>query len=106
VCTGEKSKQEYARRVRHIAMFFQGKKKQVLIGLEKEMHRHAKLLEFETAAEYKRMIFSLNHIKDTVLLDHGIKDASATSASTRRRPYRVEAYDIAHISGTAPPFRI
>jgi excinuclease UvrABC nuclease subunit len=100
VCTGEITREEYARRIRHIALFFQGKKTQVIRGLEREMHRHAKALEFEAAAEYKRMLFSLKHIKDVMLLDHTIKEVSARSASSRRRPYRIEAYDIAHIFGT------
>lgn len=100
VCTGEIGKAEYARRIRHIALFFQGKKAEVMRGVTREMRRHADALEFEMAAEYKNMLFSLQHIKDVTLLDQSIKKISAQSASSRRRPYRIEAYDIAHISGT------
>ncbi len=100
VCTGEISKEEYARRIRHIMLFFQGKKSQVQRGLEREMHAHAKRLEFETAGEYKRMISALRHIKDVSLIDTEIKEASKRASRTRRAAFRIEAYDIAHISGT------
>lgn len=100
VCTGEISREEYLRRIRHIALFFQGRKRQVLISLNREMKRYAAELEFERAAEFRQMIFALQHIKDTMLLDNSVKEFSAQTARTRRRPYRIEAYDIAHISGT------
>lgn len=100
VCTGEITREEYARRIRHIALFFQGKKSAVARGLRAEMHRHAKNMEFETAAEYRQMLFALEHINDVSLLDNSVKEVSAKSAKSRRKPYRIEAYDVAHISGT------
>jgi excinuclease ABC subunit C len=63
------------------------------------MHAHAKLQEFEIAAEYKRMIFALLHIKDVSLIKEEVREASQRSARLRDKAYRIEAYDIAHISG-------
>ncbi len=99
VCTGEISQKEYAERIRHIKLFFEGKKAQVLKGMEKLMRAHAKLQEFEIANEYKKSMFALQHIKDVSLIKEEIREASHRSARIRAKPYRIEAYDIAHISG-------
>jgi excinuclease UvrABC nuclease subunit len=99
VCTGEISEKEYGERIRHIKLFFEGKKGLVIKSLERHMHAHAKLQEFEIAAEYKRMIFALLHIKDVSLIKEEVREASQRSARLRDKAYRIEAYDIAHISG-------
>jgi excinuclease ABC subunit C len=99
VCTGEISEKEYGERIRHIKLFFEGKKGLVIKSLERHMHAHAKLQEFEIAAEYKRMIFALLHIKDVSLIKEEVREASQRSSRLRDKPYRIEAYDIAHISG-------
>jgi excinuclease ABC subunit C len=99
VCTGEISQKEYAERIRHIVLFFEGKKRQVIKGLEKLMHAHAKAEEFEIANEYKKSIFALQHIKDVSLIKEEIREASHRSSRLRAKPFRIEGYDIAHISG-------
>lgn len=99
VCTGEISEKEYGERIRHIKLFFEGKKRLVIKGLEKLMHAHAKMREFEVANDYKKMIFALNHIKDVSLIKEDIREASGRSARLGVRVYRIEGYDIAHISG-------
>lgn len=99
VCTGEISEKEYAERIRHIKLFFEGKKGMVIKSLEKHMHAHAKLQEFEIADQYKKMIFALLHIKDVSLIKEDVREASRHSARLREKAYRIEAYDIAHISG-------
>ncbi len=90
---GEKT--EYARTIRHITLFFQGKKQQIIVELKREMMRAAKHHAFEEAGEIKRRIFALQHIQDIAL----IKDDSRIYRDEKR--VRIEAYDIAHLGGEA-----
>ena len=99
VCSGEITSKEYEEILRNIKLFFDGKKAMVMKRLKVAMQQHAKLYEFEKAGEYKRMIFALQHIKDVSLLDQEIREVSQRSSKKRGRAYRIEAYDIAHISG-------
>src|SRR3989338_3916141 len=98
-CTGEISQKEYAERVREIALFWGGKKVTLLRHLTRLMHEHAKQFAFEAAGECKRAIFALRHIKDVSLVSEEVRVASRKSATMRRKPFRIEAYDVAHISG-------
>lgn len=87
------SKAEYARTLRHIKLFFQGKKQQIIKELERDMMKHAKLEEFEEANVLKKRIFALTHIQDIAL----IKADSKIYRDEKR--VRIEAYDIAHMGG-------
>jgi len=87
------SKAEYARTLRHIRLFFQAKKQQIIKELERDMMAHAKLQEFEAASMLKKRIFALNHIQDIAL----IKADSRVYRDEKR--VRIEAYDIAHMGG-------
>jgi excinuclease ABC subunit C len=102
VCTGEISRKEYAKQIKNIVLFFEGKKKQLVKNLEKQMKSFAKKREFEKANLTKRTIFSLKHIQDVAL----IKDKSisadglpAQSGALLQGEFRIESYDIAHMSG-------
>lgn len=99
VCTGEITKIAYRKRINDIELFFEGKKKILLSRLNREMHNHAKKLAFEEAEECKRMIFALQHIRDVSLISADIREHSHITSRTRSKPFRIEAYDIAHISG-------
>ena len=92
-CINAISKQEYAKTIRNIILFFKGRKKALIKNLEKEMKSLAKAREFEKAAIVKSKIFALKHIRDIAL----IKDSRFQILDSS---YRIEAYDIAHISGT------
>lgn len=87
------SKHEYQRTIRHIKLFFEGKKHQIIKELEKEMMLLAKQEEFEAANSVKKRIFALTHIQDIAL----IKDDSRIYRDEKR--VRIEAYDIAHLRG-------
>ncbi|MSU44661.1 hypothetical protein EXS45_00545 [Candidatus Nomurabacteria bacterium] len=102
----------YKQNIRNIILFFLGKKKQILINLRKEMKEYANLREFEKAGELKRQIFALHHINDIALLKSESSPFFSplrSSLSTGRDPRglkkertlasRIEAYDIAHMSG-------
>jgi excinuclease ABC subunit C len=97
VCTGEVSKADYAKTVRHLKLFFNGKKGEVIKSLEREMKRLAKNKEFEKAAKMRNQIFALNHIRDVALIKD--KPSPSFAEATEGHPFRVEAYDIAHTSG-------
>ena len=83
------SLEEYKKNIRNIKLFFQGKKKDIVRKLEKEMKEFAKRKEFEKAGEIKRQIFALKHINDVALLKEE-RESFFT---------RIESYDIAHLSG-------
>lgn len=82
----------YARTIRHLRMFFEGKKTKLLGELEREMKRYARAKEFEAAAEVKRQVFALQHINDVALMKRTPQEGFA--------PFRIESYDVAHTSGT------
>jgi excinuclease ABC subunit C len=93
VCDGAIDKNEYARNIRHISLFFKGKKKAVLKDLEKQMKSLAKEQEFEKAQGIKRQIFALEHINDVAL----ISDDFLSKTNTTKQ--RIEGYDISHFGG-------
>jgi len=92
-CIGAISKKDYAKQIRHISLFFQGKKKQLLTSMEKEMKKYAKAKEFELAESTKRQIFALNHIKDVSMISEDLYDRA------ERTGVRIEGYDVAHMAG-------
>lgn len=92
-CTGEISSKDYAKTVRHLKLFFEGKKSQLLKTLEKEMKNYAKNLEFEKADKIKKKIFALNHIRDVALIKKDL------IPEEKKEIFRIEAFDIAHLAG-------
>ena len=77
-----------------LAQYFSVKNKTIIRELKKKMNDHAKRLEFEEADKVKKTIFSLEHINDVSLIKRDIEEPTT-------KGYRIEAYDIAHISGTS-----
>ena len=109
VCTGEVSREEYQRTIRHIKLFFEGKKKMLMRELEREMKRAAREERFEDAGKYKRQMFALQHIQDVALIkdEYRVPARVSSSALDPTDPafvphgIRIEAYDIAHMRGAA-----
>jgi len=97
VCTGEISKNDYRKVTRNLTLFFAGKKKEITKNLEREMKSLAKKQEFEKASKIRNQIFALNHIQDISLLKN--KNISTQGGANDSRIIRIEAYDIAHLSG-------
>ncbi len=89
-CAGIISKTEYGKQIRQIKLFLSGKKETLVKLLEKEMQACAKEREFEKAEVVKRKIFALDHIQDVALIKADLGKGDS---------FRVEAYDIAHMSG-------
>ncbi len=112
---------DYKNNIKNLILFFQGKKKKIIINMKKDMLSFAKRKEFEKAGEIKKRIFALEHINDVALIkeegyavDTAFKNLLSLSApSSLRRAhtydfekhinssttFKIEAYDIAHMSG-------
>ena len=90
---GECTSREYARTIKHIRLFFEGRKERIIADLEREMTGFAKKLEFERAQVLKKKIFALRHIQDVALLGRVAREYRDD------RSMRFEAYDVAHMGG-------
>lgn len=86
-------KKAYMRTIRHIQLFFEGRKQEVIEELRQDMMFYAKHERFEEAERIKRKIFALEHIQDVAL----IRDD--TKVYRDERNTRIEAFDVAHLSG-------
>jgi len=99
VCSGAITKTEYKKIVRRIVLLFQGKKKELLRGLKRDMKSAAKDERFEEAARLRRQVFALEHIQDVSLIKESYRSPSSTVGTIRSE--RIEAYDAAHLGGSA-----
>ena len=88
------SKKEYQRTIRHLRLFFEGRKKDLMTILKREMNTSVKEREFERADTAKRQLFALQHINDVALIRNTKTENPGDSI------IRIEGYDIAHMSGT------
>ena len=95
VCVGTISEAEYKRHIDNIRKFFEGKKTDIKRGLKKDMEKFAEKHEFEKAAKVRNTLFALDHIKDISLIQE------EEILSFKDQSFRIEAYDVAHISGTS-----
>jgi excinuclease ABC subunit C len=89
----EENKKLYQQTIKHIRLFFEGKKHELIKELRKEMMQKAKAQEFEVANIIKKKIFALEHIEDVAL----IRDD--TRVYRDEKSIRIEAYDVAHFGG-------
>ncbi|KKR46062.1 MAG: UvrABC system protein C [Parcubacteria group bacterium GW2011_GWC1_40_13] len=80
-------------------MFFEGKKKNLIKKLERQMKEFAKNREFEKAGKVKKTLFALNHIQDVALIKKS-EEEIVENVFSRGAVFRMEAFDVAHISGT------
>jgi excinuclease UvrABC nuclease subunit len=117
---GKISQTEYQKTIKNIKLLFAGKKQKIIQNLEREMKSFAKKQEFEKAGKVRNQIFALNHIRDVALLKgtRGLtseqpleerprvqiragrgESSSEPEVSPRGARIRIEAYDIAHLSG-------
>ncbi len=87
-------RQEYLHTIRHIKLFFQGKKGQLIKELEVTMKALAKAERFEEAHIIKKRIFALQHIQDVSLIKND------TERFISPHTVRIEAYDVAHLGGS------
>jgi excinuclease ABC subunit C len=88
--------EQYKKNIANLKLFFEGKKKRIVSSLKKDMMTFAKKKEFEKAQEIKKRIFALEHINDVALIKD---DRDTSSANHGAGKFRIEAYDVAHMSG-------
>ncbi len=100
------ARRRYRRTIDNLILFFEGKKNVLRTKLEKDMKIAIKGLEFEEASRVKRLLYAIDHVNDIALIkEEGMKnegmgnEGKAGSASSKR-DFRIESYDIAHLSGT------
>jgi excinuclease ABC subunit C len=96
VCSGDISKTEYRKIVRRISLLFQGKKSELVRSLQRDMKTLAKEERFEEAGILRKQLFALQHIQDVSLIKDEYRSPTSSIGSTR-----IEAYDIAHLQGSA-----
>jgi excinuclease UvrABC nuclease subunit len=84
----------YLKNLHYLKLFFKGRKKDIIRSIKKEMMTAARMREFELAGEFKRQLFSLQHINDIALLKLEPNLHSSVAPT-----FRIEAYDIAHMGG-------
>ena len=85
------ARKAYMRTIDRLILFFEGKKEELRLKLEREMKGYVRKLQFERANEAKKLLYALDHINDIALIK---QDTIAG-----KRGFRIEAYDIAHLSG-------
>jgi excinuclease ABC subunit C len=95
VCVGTISEVDYKRHISNIKKLFEGKKTEIKKSLEKDMKEYAKKHMFEKAAHTRNTLFALDHIKDISLIQE------ENIVSFKDKAFRIEGYDVAHISGTS-----
>ncbi len=83
----------YKKTISRLKMIFEGKYQKLLSALKKDMMVAAKREQFELANELKQKVFALEHIQDISLIKRDL------SSSISGEQFRIEAYDVAHISG-------
>ena len=90
------SRKDYLKNIHGIEMILEGKKKKLLVELNKRMKDYSKNNEFEKAAEARNRIFALRHIRDVALIsdEKKIPDSEYQIPATR-----IEGYDISNIGG-------
>ncbi len=87
------SRSKYLQTIRHITLLFEGKKPALIAELKREMKDAVKREEFEKAEQAKRQIFALTHIRDISLIKEDV-DRNIGN-------FKIEAYDVAHLGGSA-----
>lgn len=85
---------DYEKTLQNLILFFKGKKKEIIKNLNSEMEDLAKQQKFEQANQVKKTLYAIQHIQDIALIKKDIDNVE-----TKDGPYRIEGYDIAHISG-------
>ncbi len=113
VCAGLITRTEYAKHIRDLMGFFEGKKEEIIKRYRREMQRAAKEKKFEEATEWRNKVFALEHIQDVAVLrrDDDVEAVPAGEETDEKGNARlskesaifgrIEGYDISHVSGTS-----
>ncbi|MEK7602212.1 MAG: hypothetical protein AAB472_01890 [Patescibacteria group bacterium] len=85
-------RKEYLQSIKNVSLFLSGQVKTLRTKLKKDMKSAIADERFEDAGTIKRQLFSLDHIQDVSLIQE--------EHSRKKDSPRIEAYDVAHLSGT------
>ncbi|MEK7622162.1 MAG: hypothetical protein AAB415_03200 [Patescibacteria group bacterium] len=97
---GEITAANYRRRIGHLKLLLAGRVRSLIATLTHEMNAAARQHDFEKSAERRDQIQALTHIQDVGLIKNS-PIPSMSSPPRRRIDMRLEAYDIAHLGGSA-----
>lgn len=86
------ARRRYLRTIKYLTLFFEGNQKRLREQLEHDMSGCAKEMQFEEAGRIKRLLYALDHVNDIALIKY--------NGGKTKKMFRMEAYDIAHLSGT------
>jgi excinuclease ABC subunit C len=95
-CAGAIELTEYKKRIRHLVLFLQGKKRAVIKELLREMKRASREKRYEEAAKLRDQLVDLEHLRDISLLRAFEEKAMPQLGGV---PHRIEAYDVSNILG-------
>ena len=103
VCIGTADKKAYAKTIRDLIAFFEGRKEDIVKRYQKEMKKLAAEKRFEEATVIRNRLFSLEHIQDIAIMKR--EDEEVDRIRDGEAPVdlygRIEGYDISNISGTS-----
>lgn len=92
-CVGKISQKEYKETIKNIKLLLEGKEKNLIKKLEKDMKSYAQNLEFEKAQKIKNQITALKHLEDVLFIR---EEKEFVKEKTKKR---IEGYDISNIGG-------
>jgi len=103
VCVNAIDKKTYAKIIRDLIKFFEGKKDQIVKAYRKEMAAASRERRYEDAATYRNRIHALEHIRDVAILkrENAEVDKIRTGEVSVNLFGRIEGYDVSNISGTS-----
>ncbi len=94
-------RKKYMITIKYLILFFEGKKKTLRNDIKKEMNIAAKEMRFEDALQSRKLLFAIDHVNDIALLKRENKiNSSRNTIDANRKSFRIEAFDVAHLSGT------
>jgi len=99
---------KYRADLRKLMSIIEGKRKNIIKDLEKEMQQAAKSQNFEQAARLRNRLFSLRGLSHQVIFsdkefqdiskDHALNEMVSLLGMTKP-PHRIEGFDISHMQG-------
>lgn len=107
--TNKRTKKEYKAELKKLMTYLRGKRKQLIVELEKEMKQLSKASEFEKAAHARDQLHSLRALQQQIIFgDKEFMDLSKDQALAGLQrllglssiPGRIEGFDISHMQGT------
>ncbi len=102
VCVNAITPREYAKVIRDLMAFFDGRRTDIIRRYKKDMQAAAKAHKYEQAAQLRDRLRSLEHVQDIAVLAKDDEKSEAEESGEDNGLFgRLEAYDISNISGTS-----